>query len=122
MPTSSNAKNSPSPLAKMKGLVLQPKIEIVITILDDQKNESIPRYTTWDNISGQVSITAQNDTAFNDMFISFEGFTKTFVEKVASTSPTAGKIDVRIPPARYSFVQANWESYNIVSRLPCSPW
>ena len=123
--TSSNTQKSPIPVAKMKDLALPSKISIVIAILDDQKDDYLPSYTTWDEINGRVSITAPNDTSFDQIFIIFDGSTHTFVEKAtSSTSTMAARRDVRTSPAHYTFVQANREPprpRDIVSGLPCSP-
>ena len=80
-------------LARMKDLVLPPKPVIEITLTDDQKDKFVPQYTSLDEIKGEVSITAPCDTSFDDIYISFEGSARTFVEKIASTSPTNGRTE-----------------------------
>lgn len=80
-------------LARMKDLVLTPKPVVEITLTDDQKDAFVPQYTSLDEIKGEVSITASCDTSFDDIYISFEGSTRTFVEKIASTSPTNARTE-----------------------------
>ena len=82
-----------SSLARMKDLVVPPKPVIEVTLTDDQKDKFAPQYTSLDEIKGEVSITAPCDTSFDDIYISFEGSTRTFVEKLASTSPTTGRTE-----------------------------
>ena len=82
-----------SSLAKLKDLVLSPKPVVEVTLTDDQKDAFVPQYTSLDEIKGEVSITASCDMSFDDIYISFEGSTRTFVEKIASTSPTTGRTD-----------------------------
>ena len=78
-------------LAKVKDLVISPKAVVEITLTDEQKDEFVPRYTSLDEIKGEVSVTAQCDLSFDDIYITFEGCTRTFVDKVASTSPSSGR-------------------------------
>lgn len=80
-------------LAKMKDLVVTPKPVVKVTLADDQKDRFAPQYTSLDEIKGEVTITASCDTSFDDIYISFEGYARTFVEKIASTSPTNGRTE-----------------------------
>lgn len=80
-------------LARMKNLVVTSKPVIEVTLTDDQKDAFVPQYRSLDEIKGEVSITASCDTSFDDIYISFEGSTRTFVEKVATTSPTNSRTD-----------------------------
>lgn len=80
-------------LARMKNLVVTPKPVIEVTLTDDQKDAFVPQYTSLDEITGEVSITASCDTSFDDIYITFEGSTRTFVEKIATTSPTNGRTE-----------------------------
>ena len=82
-----------SSLSKMKDLVITPKAAVEIRLTDEQKDDFVPRYTSLDEIKGEVSITAPCDTSFDDIYITFEGCTRTFVEKIASTSPTSGRTE-----------------------------
>ena len=78
-------------LARMKDLVVAPKPVVEVTLNDDQKDSFVPQYTSLDEIKGEVSITVPCDTSFDDIYITFEGSTRTFVEKIATTSPTSGR-------------------------------
>ena len=80
-------------LARMKDLVLPSKPVIEVTLTDDQRDKFAPQYTSLDEINGEVSITAPCDISFDDIYISFEGSTRTFVEKIASTSPTNARTE-----------------------------
>ena len=80
-------------LARVKDLVNPPKAVVEVTLTDDQKDEFVPRYTSFDEIKGEVSVTAQCDTSFDDIYITFEGSTRTFVDKVASTSPSSSRTE-----------------------------
>ena len=67
----------------------KPKVEIK---LDGEQNEAfVPAYTTFDEITGHILITCQADLAFDDVYITFEGHCKTYVEKIATASPTNNK-------------------------------
>lgn len=87
MSTSGQRKGSVAKVsvAKVKDLVSPSKITIEVTLSDDQKDAFVPQYTSLDEINGQVSITASAKTLFRNIYLTFEGSTKTFVEKVAPT-------------------------------------
>ena len=87
------AEQRKSSLAKVRDLVMTPKPVVEVILTDEQKDEFVPQYTSLDEIRGEVSITASCDTSFDDIYISFDGSTRTFVEKVASTSPTNHKTE-----------------------------
>ena len=80
-------------LAKIKSLVVTPKPVIDVTLTDDQVDAFVPQYTSLDEIKGEVSITASSDTSFDDIYITFEGSTRTYVEKIATNSPTTGRTE-----------------------------
>ena len=80
-------------VTRVKDLATRSKPMIDITLLDDQKDVSIPVYTSLDEIKGEVSITATTETKFDDIYITFEGSTRTFVEKIATTSPTNARTE-----------------------------
>ena len=69
----------------------KPTIEIKLT--DGQQDAFMPSYTSLDEIKGEVSITSPNSMQFTGLYITFEGFSKTYVEKVATTSPTNGRTE-----------------------------
>lgn len=68
------------------------KVHIKI-VLNDQQEAFAPSYTSLDEISGQVSMTAPTDTTFEQVYITFEGSARTLIEKVASASPTTGRTE-----------------------------
>ncbi|KAI9875616.1 MAG: hypothetical protein M1830_008203 [Pleopsidium flavum] len=76
---------------QIKGLSPKSKLAVDITLNDDQHDAYVSSYATLDSIEGEVSITAPSDTRFDDILITFEGSTKTYVEKIASTAPTNGR-------------------------------
>ncbi|KAK5202825.1 hypothetical protein LTR41_011431 [Exophiala xenobiotica] len=45
-------------------------------------------YSTYDEIKGRVDVEFEKDTSFDNLTITFEGQSSTFVEKIASTAPT----------------------------------
>lgn len=59
----------------------KPDVEI---ILDDHVDGKT--YTTFDSLSGKVNITAPHAARFDEIRITLEGTTKTFVESLAPTS------------------------------------
>lgn len=75
-------------LLKMKNPASRNKPAITIDLHDDQQEVFVPSYTTLDKIKGQVTITAPYDTSFDQIYITLEGSVKTFVEKIATASPT----------------------------------
>ncbi len=82
------------PLAsRVKSLGQKPKPIIEIILKDQQQDQFCPSYTSLDEIKGEVSITAPYDTSFDEVYITFEGTTRTYVEKIATTSPTNGRTE-----------------------------
>ena len=65
--------------------IFKPVIEVALN--DGQQNDFVPSYTSRDQIRGVVSITAKYDTPFDEIYVTFEGTTKTFVEKVSTALP-----------------------------------
>ena len=76
----------------MNKFISRAKIGIKI-VLNEQEEVFVPSYTSLDEISGEVSITVPSTTAFDQVYITFEGSAKTSIEKVASTAPTTGKTE-----------------------------
>ena len=76
-----------------KNLGSKSKPVISIKLHDDQQYAFVPSYTSLDEIRGVVSITAPCDTRFDEVYITFEGATRTYVEKIASTAPTSGRTE-----------------------------
>ncbi|MCJ1311075.1 hypothetical protein MMC25_004745 [Agyrium rufum] len=77
--------------SSLAGLTLKTKPSVEIAINDDQQGSFTPSYTTLDKIQGTVSFTAPCDLSFEDVHITFQGHSRTYVEKVATTSPTTGR-------------------------------
>lgn len=71
--------------------MLKPVIEVALN--DGQQNDFVPSYTSRDQIRGVVSITAKCDTPFDEIYVTFEGTTKTFVEKVSTALPANGRTE-----------------------------
>lgn len=71
----------------------KPKPTMEIKLTDGQQDACTPSYTSSDEIKGEVSIITQSDMPFRELYITFEGFAKTYVEKVATTSPTNGRTE-----------------------------
>ena len=76
-----------------KNLGLKPKPRIEVELDDTQNDAFTPAFTSLDEINGEVSISTQTDLNFDDIYITFEGAIKTYVEKIATTSPTNGKTE-----------------------------
>lgn len=69
------------------GLRRKTEIEIVL----DGGDDFVHSYTTHDEIKGEVILKFEKDTAIDDLVITFEGLTFTYVEKIATTAPTTGR-------------------------------
>jgi len=63
------------------------ELEVVL----DGKAEFVRTYSTFDQIKGHVQLKFDKDTLIDDLNIVFEGQAQTYVEKVASASPTIGR-------------------------------
>ncbi len=64
------------------------KPAITIGLQGEQQDAFVPSYTTLDKIQGEATIIAPYDTSFDQIYITLEGSTKTFVDKISTTSPT----------------------------------
>ncbi|KAI4208243.1 MAG: hypothetical protein LQ346_000123 [Caloplaca aetnensis] len=69
----------------------KPVVEIRLT--DGQQDAFIPSYSSLDQIQGNVSVAASVDTKVEQVFITFEGGTRTYVEKTATTAPTNDRLN-----------------------------
>lgn len=76
-----------------KNLGSKSKPVISIALNNDQQHAFVPSYTSLDEIIGVVSITALTDTRLDEVYITFEGATRTHVENVATTAPTSGRTE-----------------------------
>lgn len=72
----------------MKSPTSRNKPAITIALHGDQQDVFVPSYTTLDKVQGEVTIVAPYDTTFDQIYITLEGSAKTFVEKMATASPT----------------------------------
>lgn len=79
--------------SRVKNLGQKAKPTVEVNLKDDQQESSVPSYTSSDEIKGEVTISTPSDTSFDDVYITFEGATRTFVEKIATTSPTNGRTE-----------------------------
>ncbi|KAL8907810.1 MAG: hypothetical protein Q9207_001213, partial [Kuettlingeria erythrocarpa] len=66
---------------------------VEIRLMDGQQDAFIPSYSSLDQIQGTVSVAAPVDTKVEQVFITFEGGTRTYVEKTASTAPTNDRLN-----------------------------
>ena len=80
-------------MANIVRSLMKTKPNIAFILNDDQQEAFAPTYTSLDQINGNVVITPLNDTKFDEVYITFEGVAKTYVEKVATTSPTNGRTE-----------------------------
>ncbi|KIW08563.1 uncharacterized protein PV09_00528 [Verruconis gallopava] len=69
----------------------KPAIEIVLAGAEGRPDAYVNSFSTLDPIQGVVRITARNDTPFDDLEITMHGVTKTYVDKLASTSAIGGR-------------------------------
>lgn len=76
-----------SAIASAIGLRKKSEIDIFL----DGEAEFIRSYSTYDEIKGRVDIKFDKDTSYDDVNITFEGQSFTYVEKIASTAPTTGR-------------------------------
>lgn len=72
--------------SSLVGLTMKTKPTIDITLNDVQEGNVVPLYTTLDKIEGIVSISAPVDLNFDDIHITFQGASRTYVERVATTA------------------------------------
>lgn len=70
--------------AKKISITKRPDVEIHIDGHYDGKT-----YTTFDALTGKASITATSDAQFDEIQITFEGVTRTYVEHISQTSATS---------------------------------
>ena len=78
----------------LKHIGLKPKPNITIKIHDAPRDAFSPLvYTSRDQIKGEVAVTAQSALNFEDIYITFEGSTRTWVEKIATASATQGRTE-----------------------------
>ncbi|EXJ61748.1 hypothetical protein A1O7_02178 [Cladophialophora yegresii CBS 114405] len=76
-----------SAIANAIGLRKRSELDIVL----DGDADFVHSYSTYDEIKGHAVIKFEKDTSFDDLNITFEGQTCTYVEKIATTAPTTGR-------------------------------
>jgi len=69
------------------GLRKKSDIEIVL----EGREDFIHSYSTYDEIKGTVNLKFDKETTIDDLSVTFEGVSATYVEKVATTAPTTGR-------------------------------
>ncbi|KAF1985585.1 hypothetical protein K402DRAFT_334260 [Aulographum hederae CBS 113979] len=74
-------------------LLGKPTIEIKLNTSSQAHGDYVTSYSTMDKIEGTVLITPKNDTRFDDVEIAFIGTSKTFVDKLSSTSSIGGRTE-----------------------------
>ena len=80
-------------MANLVRNLMKTKPCIAFILSDDQQDVFAPTYTSLDQIKGDVVVTPNTDTKVDEVYITFEGVAKTYVEKVATTSPTNGRTE-----------------------------
>ncbi|KIX94884.1 uncharacterized protein Z520_09574 [Fonsecaea multimorphosa CBS 102226] len=76
-----------SAIATAIGLRKKSEIDIVL----DGAADFVHSYSTYDEIKGRVDVRFEKDTSFDDLNITFEGQSCTYVEKIATAAPTTGR-------------------------------
>jgi hypothetical protein len=89
---SASSSRRPSAFLSFVPLALRKSGDIDITLGSQQHVPGFVNcYSTHDVIKGEVVVSFERDTHFDDVVISFEGQTATYVEKIATTAPTTGR-------------------------------
>lgn len=76
-----------SAIANAIGLRKRNEIDIVL----DGEGEFVHSYSTYDEIKGCVNVKFEKDTSFDDLNVTFEGQSNTYVEKMVTAAPTTGR-------------------------------
>lgn len=72
--------------SSLAGLTSKTKPVVDITLDGEPAAGAVPSFTTLDKIEGIVSITAPADLSFDTLHISFQGSTRTYVEKMMGST------------------------------------
>ena len=74
--------------SSLAGLTSKAKPVVDITLNGEHPHPAggVPSFTTLDKIEGTVSITASTDLSFDALHISFQGTTRTYVEKIVAST------------------------------------
>jgi hypothetical protein len=96
MPLGSRARSLPANIlpgprrqSTLTSIVLRKKNEIDIEL--EGEGDFVHSYSTFDEIKGNVILKFDKDIQIDELIITFEGQSATFVEKIATTAPTAGR-------------------------------
>jgi hypothetical protein len=115
-PTRTNTANPPSRRqSAWEQLGLRKKSDIDIVL--DGGEDFVSSYTTHDEVKGVVVLKFEKSTVVDDLNITFEGSTMTYVEKIATTAPTTGRTT-----GRHTFlklpqpIDANYMPENRIAR------
>jgi hypothetical protein len=73
----------------LASIVLRKKNEIDIVL--DGEADFVHSYSTFDEIKGRVDLKFEKDVQIDELMITFEGHSATYVEKIATTAPTTGR-------------------------------
>ncbi|EUC46676.1 hypothetical protein COCMIDRAFT_92173 [Bipolaris oryzae ATCC 44560] len=73
----------------------QPTIDISLHADRGQQSKFVMSYSSMDTIDGTVTITAQHDTRFEDIDISFTGTTQVYVDRMTSTPTMTGRTEAK---------------------------
>ncbi|RVX68210.1 hypothetical protein B0A52_08719 [Exophiala mesophila] len=87
LPTVSVPGRRSSAIANVMGMRKRVEIEVVL----DGHADLVHSYATYDEIRGRVDIKCEKDTPYQDLSITFEGVSNTYVEKIATSAPTTGR-------------------------------
>lgn len=68
---------------------MRKRVEIDVVL--DGHADFVHSYATYDEIRGRVDVKCDRDTSYQDVSITFEGVTNTYVEKIATSAPTTGR-------------------------------
>ena len=85
----SNILPGPRRGSALQSISLRKRSEIDITL--DGEAEFVHSYSTHDEIKGTVELRFEKDVQIDELVITFEGQSATYVEKIATTAPTAGR-------------------------------
>ncbi len=110
-----------SALANAIGLRRKNELDIVL----DGYAEFVHSYSTYDEIKGYVNVKFEKDTSFDELAVTFEGQSCTYVEKIATTAPTTGRttgkhtfLKVQQPIAEHLLPPDNMFEANVTYSIP----
>ncbi|KAK5328538.1 hypothetical protein LTR93_002323 [Exophiala xenobiotica] len=120
LPVNTREGRKGSALANAIGLRRKNEIDIVL-----DGPEFVHSYSTYDEISGHVEVKFEKDTSFDELAVTFEGQSCTYVERIATTAPTTGRttgkhtfLKVQQPIAEHLLPQDNIFEANVTYSIP----